>query len=62
MKLLLLFLALTLPISAQRGKPDNAPQVGDPIPKTIASKLSDQKKVDLSNPKRTTVLIFGSHT
>ena len=62
MKLLFLFLALTLPLSAQRGRPDKAPKVGDPIPKTIATSLADQKEVDLSNPEKLTVLIFGSHT
>ena len=62
MKLILLCLALTLPLSAQRNRVDNAPQVGDPIPKTAAIKLSDQEGVDLSKPEKITVLIFGSHT
>ena len=62
MKLLIFLFALTLPLSAQRNRIDNAPQVGDPIPKTSATTLSDQKKVDLSSPEKITVLIFGSHT
>lgn len=55
-------LALTLPLAAQYGRPDNAPKVGDPIPKVSAVTLLDGEKVDLSQPKRVTVLIFGSHT
>ena len=62
MKLLLCVLALSLPLSAQRNRIDNAPKVGDPIPETVATTLADQKKVDLSNPEKITVLIFGSHT
>ena len=62
MKRLFLFFALTLSLSAQRNRVDNAPAVGDPIPRTSATKLTDQTKVDLSNPEKITVLIFGSHT
>ena len=63
MKLLLLSLALMLPLAAQnRRGPDNAPQVGDAIPKVTALKLGGKEKVDLSKPEKVTVLIFGSHT
>lgn len=62
MKFLFLLLALALPLCAQRGRPDNAPKVGDPIPNVSAVRVSDQKKIDLSKPEKVTVLIFGSHT
>ncbi len=64
MKLLLFSLALSLahPAFAQRGRVDNAPKVGDPIPKITAITLADSKKIDLSKPEKITVLVFGSHT
>ncbi|MGJ8655967.1 MAG: hypothetical protein ACSHX6_05895 [Akkermansiaceae bacterium] len=62
MKIILIFLVLVHSAFAQRNKIDNAPKVGDPIPKVSAVSLSDKKVVDLSAPKRATVLIFGSHT
>ncbi|MGJ8697406.1 MAG: hypothetical protein ACSHYF_13905 [Verrucomicrobiaceae bacterium] len=64
MKLLFVSLALILahPAFAQRSRIDNAPKVGDPIPKVSAISLEGQKKIDLSKPEKITVLIFGSHT
>ena len=62
MKILLITLLLALPLSAQRGRVDNAPKVGEAIPKVSALTLKDQKKIDLSKPEKLTVLIFGSHT
>ncbi|MHC4959986.1 MAG: EF-hand domain-containing protein [Planctomycetota bacterium] len=41
---------------------DPAPKVGDAAPKVSAVSLADKRKVDLSKPKRTTVLVFGSWT
>jgi len=41
---------------------DPAPKVGDAAPKVKADSMKTRKPVDLSAPKRTTVLIFGSHT
>jgi len=40
---------------------DGAPQVGDPAPVLSATK-PDGEVVDLSKPRRPTVLVFGSHT
>jgi len=69
MKLLIATLALTCALPSfsqqrgQRGKRvDNAPKVGEAIPKVSAVTLADKKKVDLSKPEKVTVLIFGSHT
>ena len=64
MKLLIASLALScaLPALAQRSRVDNAPKVGEAIPKVSAVTLTDKKKVDLSKPEKVTVLIFGSHT
>ncbi len=64
MKLLLFTLALTVaqPVFAQRNRVDNAPKVGDAIPKISVVTLANSKKVDLSKPEKPTVLIFGSHT
>jgi len=59
---LTLAIALTLPVAAQRKRMDNAPKVGDPMPKVSAVAMKDKKKVDLSKPDKVTVLIFGSHT
>lgn len=42
-----------------RGK---APKAGDPAPKVSAKAEADGALVDLSMPKRLTVLVFGSHT
>jgi len=42
--------------------PDPAPKAGDPVPKLKAKNLKDDSLVDLSRPRRTTVLIFGSYT
>lgn len=64
MKLLLLSIALSVasPVLAQRNRIDNAPKVGDSIPMVTAVTLKDKKKIDLSQPEKVTVLIFGSHT
>lgn len=62
MKVILITLAVTLTAFGQRNRVDNAPKVGDVIPKVSAVSLTDKKVVDLSAPKRPTVLIFGSHT
>lgn len=59
---LTLAIALTLPVAAQRKRVDNAPKVGEAIPKVSAVTMKDKKKVDLSKPDKVTVLIFGSHT
>jgi Ca2+-binding EF-hand superfamily protein len=50
--------------AALRGEPfkDDAPQVGVPAPKVKAKSLKSGRELDLSQPKRTTVLVFGSHT
>lgn len=58
----MIMLAVTVSAFGQRNRVDNAPKVGDVIPKVSAVSLVDKKVVDLSAPKRTTVLIFGSHT
>jgi hypothetical protein len=39
-----------------------APKIGDPAPKVSAKAKTDGAMVDLSKPKRVTVLVFGSHT
>lgn len=62
MKIMMIMLAVTLSAFGQRNRVDNAPKVGDAIPKVSAVSLKDKKVVDLSAPKRPTVLIFGSHT
>ena len=41
---------------------DAAPRVGSPAPKVSATMIHVPLEVDLSRPKRTTVLIFGSWT
>jgi len=41
---------------------DVAPKVGDEAPKAKAKSLKDGRYVDLSKPKRLTVLVFGSWT
>lgn len=41
---------------------DKAPSVGSPAPKVSATRMGFDEVVDLAKPKRTTVLIFGSHT
>lgn len=41
---------------------DDAPKVGTPAPKVQVQMIDLPLKVDLSKPKRTTVLIFGSWT
>lgn len=41
---------------------DPAPAVGTPAPKVSAKRAGTNTVVDLSAPKRVTVLIFGSHT
>ena len=60
--MLVIFLILTIPVFAQRHGPDKSPEVGAALPKVSAVTLKDGKTVDLSEPKRHTVLIFGSHT
>ena len=42
--------------------PDSAPQVGEEAPKVSAKKYDGPDIVDLSDPRRVTVLVFGSHT
>lgn len=63
MKLIPLWLifALSLPSFAQRG-PDKAPALGAEIPKVEAKTVDGKDAIPLSEPKRLTVLIFGSHT
>ncbi|WP_435895784.1 hypothetical protein [Oceaniferula spumae] len=58
----MLALSLVQAAFAQRHRVDNAPKVGDPIPKVSAVSLVKKEKVDLSKPDKVTVLIFGSHT
>ncbi len=41
---------------------DNAPAVGSKAPEVKARRLQSSREVDLSSPKRTTVLVFGSYT
>ena len=41
---------------------DNAPVVGAEAPAVKARRLQSAREVDLSAPKRTTVLVFGSYT
>jgi hypothetical protein len=41
---------------------DNAPAVGSKAPAVKARRLQSSREVDLSAPKRTTVLVFGSYT
>ena len=60
--ILVAFLFLTVPLLAQRRGQDKAPKVGSALPKVSAVTLKEGKTVDLSKPKRHTVLIFGSHT
>ena len=45
-----------------KGRPDNAPKVGDLAPKVSAVTVKDGEAVDLSKPEKITVLVFGSHT
>ncbi|MGJ8676174.1 MAG: hypothetical protein ACSHX0_01520 [Akkermansiaceae bacterium] len=59
--LTILFLLTCLPTMAQRG-PDIAPATGAPIPQVTAKTIDGQTSVTLAEPKRLTVLIFGSHT
>ena len=51
-------------MAAMRGRAynDTAPKVGDVAPKVTAKSTADGRDVDLSNVKRTTVLVFGSWT
>lgn len=44
------------------GRPDNAPAAGTQAPKLKAQILNGEGFVDLGEIKKTTVLIFGSHT
>jgi len=41
---------------------DTAPKVGDPAPEVKAKHAGDGREVDLTQPKRPTVLVFGSWT
>ena len=41
---------------------DDAPKVGADVPKVKAVSAKDGRAVDLSKPRRTTVLVFGSWT
>ena len=41
---------------------DGAPAVGSAAPAVSAKRMGREEVVDLAKPKRTTVLIFGSHT
>jgi Ca2+-binding EF-hand superfamily protein len=45
-----------------RARKDDAPKLGDKAPKVKAKSLKEGRYVDLSKPKRTTVLVFGSWT
>ena len=59
----LILIALTLPAGAQgRRGPDKAPAKGAAIPEVSATSPDGKATVDLSKPKRHTVLVFGSHT
>lgn len=44
------------------GRTDNAPAAGTQAPKLKAQMLNSEAFVDLGEIKKTTVLIFGSHT
>ena len=48
-------------LSGRRYK-DTAPKVGDPAPEVKAKHAGDGREVDLAQPKRPTVLVFGSWT
>lgn len=62
----IVFLLLTGGLSAQnrpsRGGPDRAPAVGAKIPDVSAKTPDGKTTVKLNEPKRLTVLVFGSHT
>ena len=68
MKVVLSLAALSLlwtgPLVAQKARrgPDRAPEQGAAIPKVEAKTPDGKKTVKLSEPKRFTVLVFGSHT
>ncbi len=65
MKPLLLPLILIAAISAasaQGPRRDNAPALGAAIPKVSAKTTDGKTTVALNEPKRLTVLVFGSHT
>jgi hypothetical protein len=63
MKHILTALAVLSPLiaPAQRG-PDRAPKLDAPIPAVSAKSADGKNNIELSKPKRLTVLIFGSHT
>lgn len=49
-------------MAAKRRGEDNAPKVGSKAPDLGVRKKLDGKEINLSNPNRISVLIFGSHT
>lgn len=58
-----LFLAAAVASSFGQGRrTDNAPALGAPIPKISAKTPDGKSTVVLNEPKRLTVLVFGSHT
>ena len=58
-----ILIAMALPAGAHgRRGPDKAPALGAPIPKVSAKSPDGKTTVELSQPRRHTVLIFGSHT
>lgn len=61
--LLPLFLIATIATSfAQGPRQDRAPALGAAIPKVTAKTPDGKTRVALNEPKRLTVLVFGSHT
>lgn len=61
----LCLLTLSSLATAQQGRPqraDKAPKLGAAIPKVRAHSPDGKKSIALAEPKRLTILIFGSHT
>lgn len=58
----IILVATVATASAQGPRRDNAPALGAPIPKVTAKTTDGKTTVALHEPKRLTVLVFGSHT
>jgi len=57
-KIILISLLAILPTFGQRRDPDNAPKMGGGAPQVAAVSLDGENNVDLSKPKKVTVLTF----